>query len=196
MHGGGFQSTEWFDTPDGRPGWAERSIEAGYTVLAVDRPGHVRSLLHTAIMGGMSPPSPMSMDTISTFWKRDVQSRRSGTWPETTIRRWPARPFRRYGWRSHRRAPGQKSVQRPSLAIWSNSELLKRLAVCLYRINNIRNIMNDMNQNRGKGEAAHSSPPKPKFGAGSLILIGCCVAAAIVGIFIGVIVVYGGSQTP
>jgi pimeloyl-ACP methyl ester carboxylesterase len=79
MHGGGFQSTEWFDTPDGRPGWAERSIEAGYTVLAVDRPGHVRSLLHTAIMGGMSPPSPMSMDTISTFWKRDVQSRRSGT---------------------------------------------------------------------------------------------------------------------
>jgi pimeloyl-ACP methyl ester carboxylesterase len=90
MHGGGFQSTEWFDTPDGRPGWAERSIEAGYTVLAVDRPGHVRSLLHTAIMGGMSPPSPMSMDTISTFWKRDVQSRRSGTWPETAIRRWPA----------------------------------------------------------------------------------------------------------
>jgi hypothetical protein len=73
---------------------------------------------------------------------------------------------------------------------------LKRLAVCLYRINNIRNIMNDMNQNRGNGEAAHSSPPKPKFGAGSLILIGCCVAAAIVGIFIGVIVVYGGSQTP
>jgi hypothetical protein len=33
-----------------------------------------------------------------------------------------------------------------------------------------------------------------KFGAGTMILIGGCVAVAILGIFIGVIVVYGGMQ--
>ena len=33
-----------------------------------------------------------------------------------------------------------------------------------------------------------------KFGAGSFLLIGCCVAVAIFGIFIGVIIVYGGMQ--
>lgn len=56
MHGGGFQSTEWFDTPDGRPGWAQRFVETGYAVLAVDRPGHGRSPFHTSTMGGMTPP--------------------------------------------------------------------------------------------------------------------------------------------
>jgi hypothetical protein len=33
---------------------------------------------------------------------------------------------------------------------------------------------------------------KPKFGAGTMILIGSCVALAIGGIFIGAIVIYGG----
>lgn len=36
--------------------------------------------------------------------------------------------------------------------------------------------------------------PKQKFGAGSIILIACCVATAILGIFVGIIVVYGGMQ--
>lgn len=56
MHGGGFQGTEWFDTPDGRPGWAQRLVEAGYAVLVVDRPGHGRSPLHTQTIGPMGPP--------------------------------------------------------------------------------------------------------------------------------------------
>ncbi len=46
VHGGGFQGTEWLDTPDGRPGWAQRLVEAGYATLIVDRPGHGRSPLH------------------------------------------------------------------------------------------------------------------------------------------------------
>ncbi|KWR84228.1 hypothetical protein [Cupriavidus sp. IDO] len=37
LHGGGYQGTEWFDTPDGRPGWAQRLVEAGYAVLVADR---------------------------------------------------------------------------------------------------------------------------------------------------------------
>ncbi|GBQ93738.1 alpha/beta hydrolase [Asaia krungthepensis] len=56
MHGGGFQGTEWFDTPDGRPGWAQRLVEAGYVALVIDRPGHGRSPLHTEITGAMGPP--------------------------------------------------------------------------------------------------------------------------------------------
>ena len=56
VHGGGFQGTEWLDTPDGRPGWAQRLIEAGYAILIVDRPGHGRSPLHTDMIGPMGPP--------------------------------------------------------------------------------------------------------------------------------------------
>jgi pimeloyl-ACP methyl ester carboxylesterase len=55
MHGGGFQGTEWLDTPDGRPGWAQRIVEAGYAVLVVDRPGHGRSPLHIETVGPMGP---------------------------------------------------------------------------------------------------------------------------------------------
>lgn len=55
VHGGTFQATEWFDTPDGRPGWARRFVEAGYTVFCVDRPGHGRSPYHCEIMGPMGP---------------------------------------------------------------------------------------------------------------------------------------------
>ena len=56
MHGGGFQGTEWFDTLDGRPGWAQRFVEAGYAVLVVDRPGHGRSPFHVHTLGEMGPP--------------------------------------------------------------------------------------------------------------------------------------------
>ncbi len=56
VHGGTLQGTEWGDTPDGRPGWAQRFVEAGYAVLVVDRPGHGRSPYHSDILGPMGPP--------------------------------------------------------------------------------------------------------------------------------------------
>jgi pimeloyl-ACP methyl ester carboxylesterase len=56
LHGGGYQGTEWFDTPDGRPGWAQRLVEAGYAVLVADRPGQGRSPFHVETMGPMGPP--------------------------------------------------------------------------------------------------------------------------------------------
>lgn len=56
VHGGTLQGTEWLNTPDGRPGWAQRFVEAGYAVLAVDRPGHGRSPYHPDIVGSMGPP--------------------------------------------------------------------------------------------------------------------------------------------
>ena len=55
VHGGAVQGTEWMDTPDGRPGWAQRLAEAGYAVLVVDRPGHGRSPYNPDVLGPMSP---------------------------------------------------------------------------------------------------------------------------------------------
>lgn len=55
VHGGTLQGTEWGDTPDGRPGWAQRFVEAGYAVFCIDRPGHGRSPYHPRIMGPMGP---------------------------------------------------------------------------------------------------------------------------------------------
>ena len=56
VHGGTYQNLEWLDTPDGRPGWAQRFQEAGYAVLLVDRPGHGRSPYHPEIVGPTGPP--------------------------------------------------------------------------------------------------------------------------------------------
>lgn len=56
VHGGTFQGTEWFDTPDGRPGWAQRLVEAGHAVFTVDRPGHGRSPYHPEVIGPTGPP--------------------------------------------------------------------------------------------------------------------------------------------
>nr|WP_245625264.1 alpha/beta fold hydrolase [Stenotrophomonas chelatiphaga] len=56
VHGGTLQGTEWSETPDGRPGWAQRLVEAGYAVFVVDRPGHGRSPYHPDLMGPTSPP--------------------------------------------------------------------------------------------------------------------------------------------
>ena len=58
VHGGALQSTEWLDTPDGRPGWAQRLVEAGYAVFLVDRPGHGRSPFQPDVIGPMGPSFP------------------------------------------------------------------------------------------------------------------------------------------
>lgn len=43
VHGGGSQSTDWFSTPDGRDGWRDYFVAAGYDVYWVDRPGFGRA---------------------------------------------------------------------------------------------------------------------------------------------------------
>ncbi len=58
VHGGALQGTEWLDTPDGRPGWAQRFVEAGYAVLVVDRPGHGRSPYQPDVIGPMGSSFP------------------------------------------------------------------------------------------------------------------------------------------
>ncbi|MUL44312.1 alpha/beta fold hydrolase [Streptomonospora sp. PA3] len=55
VHGGGGQGTDWTGTPDGRPGWAARFVEAGFAVYIVDRCGHGRSPFHPDVIGPMGP---------------------------------------------------------------------------------------------------------------------------------------------
>lgn len=58
IHGGAMQGTEWMDTPDGRPGWAQRLVEQGYVVFTVDRPTQGRSPFSPEIVGEMGPAFP------------------------------------------------------------------------------------------------------------------------------------------
>jgi pimeloyl-ACP methyl ester carboxylesterase len=43
IHGGGGQGTDWLETPDGRDGWVDYFVAAGWDVYVVDRPGHGRA---------------------------------------------------------------------------------------------------------------------------------------------------------
>ncbi|MBB4934526.1 pimeloyl-ACP methyl ester carboxylesterase [Lipingzhangella halophila] len=58
VHGGGGQGTDWTGTPDGRPGWATRLVEAGFAVYVVDRCGHGRSPYHPDVVGAMGGQFP------------------------------------------------------------------------------------------------------------------------------------------
>lgn len=55
VHGGAMQGTEWMDTPDDRPGWAQRFVEAGYAVFVVERPSQGRSPFAPEVIGEMGP---------------------------------------------------------------------------------------------------------------------------------------------
>ncbi|MGP6173350.1 alpha/beta fold hydrolase [Corynebacterium sp. A21] len=56
IHGGGGQGTDWLGTVDGRPGWAQHFVAAGYPVYVVDRAGHGRSPYHPEVIGEMGAP--------------------------------------------------------------------------------------------------------------------------------------------
>ncbi|OLT42142.1 lysophospholipase [Saccharomonospora sp. CUA-673] len=58
VHGGGGQGTDWTGTPDGRPGWATRFVEAGFAVYVVDRCGHGRSPYHPDVISPMGAQFP------------------------------------------------------------------------------------------------------------------------------------------
>ena len=70
IHGGGGQGTDWLETPDGRDGWADYFVAAGWDVYVIDRTGHGRSqsnpacgegqvgLANSAIISQLSTASP------------------------------------------------------------------------------------------------------------------------------------------
>lgn len=79
VHGGGYQGTEWLDTPDGRPGWQQRLVEAGYATVIVDRPGQGRSPFHVDTMGPMGPA--FSYESGRRIYTPDDLADRHTQWP-------------------------------------------------------------------------------------------------------------------
>jgi pimeloyl-ACP methyl ester carboxylesterase len=52
IHGGGGQGTDWLETPDGRDGWVDYFVAAGWDVYVIDRPGHGRAQSNSACGNG------------------------------------------------------------------------------------------------------------------------------------------------
>lgn len=79
VHGGGGQGTDWLGTPDGRPGWATRFLEAGYAVYVVDRVGHGRSPFHPDVIGEMGGQMPY--EGGRGLFADDTAADRQTAWP-------------------------------------------------------------------------------------------------------------------
>lgn len=60
-HGGGQTGTNFLGTPDGRPGWADYFLRAGYAVYVVDQPGRGRSGYYTDTYGPTRRPNAKAM---------------------------------------------------------------------------------------------------------------------------------------
>lgn len=52
VHGGGGQGTDWKSTVDGRDGWANYLVNAGFAVYIIDRPGSARSIGNNTYRNG------------------------------------------------------------------------------------------------------------------------------------------------
>lgn len=74
VHGGGGQSTDYMSTPDGRDGWLDYFLAAGFDVYFVDRPAHGRSPNSTEYgeLGGPTGSGLISLLAASSQWPGDA----------------------------------------------------------------------------------------------------------------------------
>lgn len=80
VHGGGGQSTDWFGTPDGRDGWRDYFLAAGFDVYYIDRPGFGRSPNNT-MYGDLQPPA--TFEQLSELFMAPSQNFPGGGGPES-----------------------------------------------------------------------------------------------------------------
>jgi len=78
VHGGGGQLTDWRGTPDGRPGWADLFVDAGYLVYLVDRPAHGRSWSHPDVVG--KPGEQFSYEMAMGLFDTPIPGHDQSTW--------------------------------------------------------------------------------------------------------------------
>jgi len=71
VHGGGGQATDWMGTPDGRDGWLDYFLAAGFDVYFVDRPGLGRSPNTAGYTAAAAPPTTELI--ANTFTARSKQ---------------------------------------------------------------------------------------------------------------------------
>jgi pimeloyl-ACP methyl ester carboxylesterase len=84
IHGGHQSAVNFETTPDGRPGWAERSVEAGFAVYLLDQPGRGRSAF-TPEYGRPDPPH-----TTARIEQRTTAPEAFGLWPQAHLHtQWP-----------------------------------------------------------------------------------------------------------
>lgn len=73
VHGGGGQATDWFSTPDGRDGWRDYFLAAGFDVYWIDRPGYGRSPTHASYgeLGSATSSGLISFLATADNWPGD-----------------------------------------------------------------------------------------------------------------------------
>jgi pimeloyl-ACP methyl ester carboxylesterase len=84
VHGGTMSGTNYTGTPDGREGWAQRFVRAGYSVYVVDQVGKGRSAYYPDIYG------PNAQTDMSNNQSRYVAEEKFNLWPQAHLHtQWP-----------------------------------------------------------------------------------------------------------
>ncbi|EJD55255.1 alpha/beta-hydrolase [Auricularia subglabra TFB-10046 SS5] len=84
VHGLGQTATNWVNTPDGRPGWADFFLSNGYELYVIDQPARGRSPWNPAFDGNVSQIAAL---TIS---QRFTAPERFNIWPAARFHtQWP-----------------------------------------------------------------------------------------------------------
>lgn len=76
VHGGGGQASDWYYTPDGRDGWRDYFLNAGFDLYIVDRPGYGRSPASPEYGNGSLSAVPSSLI---------ARLAAASTWPEGAV---------------------------------------------------------------------------------------------------------------
>jgi len=85
LHGNSQTATNWMNTPDGRPGWADYFLAQGYLVYLIDQPARGRSAWHPNVNGALA------ILPISDIERRFTASEIDGTWPQAKKHtQWPS----------------------------------------------------------------------------------------------------------
>jgi pimeloyl-ACP methyl ester carboxylesterase len=86
VHGGGQHGSGWFSTPDGRPGWAQYFVRAGYTVYVVDQAGRGRSHFDGGAYG------EQTSQPLEYILQKFTSQERHKLWPQAALHtQWPGK---------------------------------------------------------------------------------------------------------
>ena len=87
VHGGSQSGSNFTGTPDGREGWAQFFLRAGYAVYVVDQPGRGRASYQSGVYGVLSP----DID-INYTQRRFTSIERYNLWPQAHLHtQWPGK---------------------------------------------------------------------------------------------------------
>jgi pimeloyl-ACP methyl ester carboxylesterase len=85
IHGGSQSGSNFTGTPDGREGWAQFFLRAGYAVYVVDQPGRGRASYQSGVYGPLSPDIDIDFTQ-----RRFTAGERYNLWPQAHLHtQWP-----------------------------------------------------------------------------------------------------------